>query len=162
MASAILPMSIDDSVASELGCDIACMSFPWLFSMGFAMTFSALFAKIWRIHTVVSNAAAFRRVVIKERDAMKWILLVFTLNVILLSCWTFIDPLQWTRQYINDDPTNSYGSCRAEGSASSAFVSLLVLVDGTALVLACAMAYRARKLDDEFTESKWIGVARAS
>lgn len=162
MASAIIPMSIDDSAASERGCDVACMSVPWLFSMGFAMTFSALFAKLWRVHKVLSNAAEFRRVVVKERDAMKWIILIFALNVILLLCWTLIDPLQWTRRYINGDPTNSYGSCKAEGKASLAFTLILILVDGAALVSACLMAYRARKLDDEFTESKWIGVACAS
>lgn len=162
MSSTIIPMSIDDGVASIHGCDIACMSVPWIFSIGFATTFSALFAKIWRIHTVMSRAMRFTRVVIRERDAMKWIILVFTLNVILLLSWTLIDPLQWKRQYINGDVTNSYGTCQADGNASDVFVGLLILVDGAALFAALLLAYRARNLEDEFTESKWIGVACAS
>jgi gamma-aminobutyric acid type B receptor len=162
MSSAIIPMSIDDGVASVHGCNIACMSAPWIFSIGFAITFSALFAKIWRIHTVMSSAVRFTRVVVRERDAMKWIILVFTLNVILLICWTLIDPLQWKRQYINGGVTNSYGSCRADGNASNAFAGLLILVDGAALLAALILAFKARNLEDEFTESKWIGVACAS
>jgi hypothetical protein len=76
-------------------------------------------------------------------------------------CWTLIDPLQWKRQYINDDVTNSYGSCRA-GNASNAFAGLLIVVDGAALLAALILAYKARNPEDEFTESKWIGLACAS
>ena len=100
--------------------------------------------------------------VVRERDVMKWIILVFVLNVTLLLCFTFIDPLLWRRDFVNDDPTNSYGFCEPEGSSWIIFSALLVLVDGSALVLACVMAYRARDLDKEFQESKYIGLACAS
>jgi hypothetical protein len=159
MASCIVPLSIDDSIASVHGCDIACMSAPWLLMMGFGITLSALFAKIWRINTVVSNAMNFRRVVILEREAMKPIIVVFTLNFTLLLCWTLIDPLRWQREYINDDPTNSYGFCKSEGKASIAFLVLLILLNGAALVQACVQSYYARKMDDDYTESRWIGIA---
>lgn len=36
-ACSIIPLSIDDSIASQRGCDIACMAVPWLFSIGFAV-----------------------------------------------------------------------------------------------------------------------------
>ena len=160
MASAIIPMSIDDSLVSERGCDFACMATPWLFCIGFSITFSALFAKIWRIHTLLSSAMAMRRAVIREKDASKGIILVFALNAVLLLCWTLIDPLTWTRQYT--DTTNSYGSCKSNGNASVAFASLLILVNGAALMIACTRAYQARHLDEEFSESRWIGVACAS
>ena len=41
--------------------DAACMALPWLFSMGFAVTFSALLAKIWRIKLVFQAARNFVR-----------------------------------------------------------------------------------------------------
>ena len=37
---------------SVMRVDAACMALPWLFSIGFAIIFSALFAKIWRIRMV--------------------------------------------------------------------------------------------------------------
>lgn len=43
MASAIIPLSIDSSIASEYGCAIACISKFWLLSIGFCLTFVALF-----------------------------------------------------------------------------------------------------------------------
>ena len=51
MASAIIPLSIDDGFASETGCDIACMATPWLISIGFSLTLTALFVKLKRIYT---------------------------------------------------------------------------------------------------------------
>ena len=121
MASCIIPLSIDESIASVRGCDIACVATPWLFSMGFAITFSALFAKIWRVHTVISYAKSMRRIEVQEKDAMKPIAAVFTLNLLLLLCWTLIDPPRWNREDIKDDPKNSYGFCKSEGKASIAF-----------------------------------------
>ena len=162
MAACIVPLSIDDGIASNQGCDIACMSTPWLLSMGFATVFSALFAKIWRVHKVVNSARSMLRVVVRERDAMRPIVVVFLINIVLLVCWTMIDPLRWQREYINGDPTNSHGFCKSEGNAWKAFSSLLVLLNGAALVLACVQAYRARSLDDEYTESRWLGMACAS
>jgi hypothetical protein len=52
MASSGIPNAIDDSVASAQGCTIACMSKMWLLSIGFTLTFSALFSKLWRINKV--------------------------------------------------------------------------------------------------------------
>jgi len=56
MASAIIPLSIDDSIASPEGCSKACMAFPWLLSLGFTAIFSALTSKTWRLNRVVENA----------------------------------------------------------------------------------------------------------
>jgi hypothetical protein len=48
------------------------------------------------------------------------------------------------------------------GNASIAFASLLIVVDGAALLAAIILAYKSRYLKDEFMKSKWIGVACAS
>mmetsp|Transcript_24475 Transcript_24475/g.45248 ORF Transcript_24475/g.45248 Transcript_24475/m.45248 type:complete len:121 (+) Transcript_24475:835-1197(+) len=67
MSSAILPFSIDDSIASQRGCDVACMAWPWLFSSGFAVAFSALCSKLWRINKVMNHARRLRKVVVTEK-----------------------------------------------------------------------------------------------
>jgi len=163
MASSIVPLSIDDSIASERGCSMACIAFPWLFSLGFAITFSALYAKIWRLNKVTNAARQFRKLVITEQHGVLPIVAVFTINGVLLLCWTLIDPLKWQRQPVKEgDPSSTYGFCESEGNASTAFITLLVLLDLSALVLACVQAYRARDMNDELTESRWLGVACAS
>lgn len=98
-----------------------------------------------------------KRVAIGQWEATLPILILFLLNFVLLLCWTLIDPLNWHREPIKDeDPSNTYGFCASDGTASIAFITLLVVLDLSALVLACYQSYRARKMDDELTESHWL------
>ena len=98
-----------------------------------------------------------QRVVVKEREALLLIVILFFFNFVLLLCWTLIDPLKWQREPIaENDPTSTYGFCKSEGKASIVFLTLLILLDVLALVLACVQAYHARKMDDELTESWWL------
>lgn len=83
--STIIPLSIDDSVATQRGCDIACVSVPWLASIGFTVIFSALFAKIWRINQIWKHSDQFRRVKISERDVLKPFLVLLFLNCLFLA-----------------------------------------------------------------------------
>lgn len=108
----------------------------------------------------MSAAQKMRRLAVRERDALIPIVIVLVLNLVLLVCWTLIDPLTWHREFINGDPSNSYGFCKSEGKAHIAFMTLLIVLNGAAIGLACERAWRARDMgDDSFTESRYVGVA---
>lgn len=83
-----------------------------------------------------------------------------TLNIVLLLSWTLVDPLRWHRVYT--DELNSYGRCSAEGGAWKGFLSALALLNFCALILANVQAYRARSINDELSESKYIGLTTLS
>lgn len=51
MASTIIPMSFQEPM-SQRTLDVGCMAMPWLFIMGFATAFSALFCKLRRLNKV--------------------------------------------------------------------------------------------------------------
>ena len=97
MASAIIPMSFDDEVTSQDGCSIACMATPWLASVGFVTTFSALFSKVYRINKIFGASNTFKKIKVTEKDVVKPFCVLFSLNFIVLLCWTLVDPLVWTR-----------------------------------------------------------------
>jgi hypothetical protein len=151
----IIPISIDDGIASERACDMACMSIPWLLSMGFVLEMSALIAKLWRINKLFDSG--FRRVVIRERDVLAPFAILMITNVTLLAAWTVVDPLRWERTYI--EPWFSYGACRTNGAVGPVMFGLVAAVNILALSLTCYQAYRARNISDEFSESKRIGIA---
>ena len=67
MGLSILPMGIDDEIASDDGCSKACMATPWLFTFGFSITFAALASKLLRLKVLMQNAAQFRRIEVKVR-----------------------------------------------------------------------------------------------
>lgn len=68
MGSSMVPLSIDDEIASKRGCDISCMALPWLISLGFSVAISALFAKLWRINMIISASSSCRRVQVRVQD----------------------------------------------------------------------------------------------
>lgn len=70
LASSIIPVNIDHSVASLDGCVIACNSSIWLVSVGFCVTFSALFTKNYRINRILKQAQKLRRVKLSVRDTL--------------------------------------------------------------------------------------------
>jgi gamma-aminobutyric acid type B receptor len=157
MASAMIPMSIDDLKYSDNSCSIACMSVPWLISIGFCTIFSALFAKTWRLVKVVESATRFRRVTVRVNDVLYPFFGLLMANIIILTCWTTINPLVFRRQQIT--ALSSIGRCvsslDAKGKAIP-YIASLVSVNCSTLILANWMAYRSRKVRLEFGESRYI------
>ena len=158
MGISILPLSVDDSLASDAACDVACMMLPWLFFLGFSISFSAVFSKVWRIHRLMSSATMFQRKLIRAKDVMVPFCVICTLNVGLLLALTFTDPLLWTR--VPTSTRSSYGTCWWNMSDTQiALLALLTVVNFSALILVNFQAYRSRNIADELSESKYIFLA---
>lgn len=158
LATSLIPLSIDDEIASDRGCDIACMSLPWLLGIGFNVTFAALFSKLWRINKLF-HLGNFRRRKVDEKDVLAPFAILFSLNFGLLLSWTLVDPLLWTRQAVAGEPWNTFGMCQSSGAGGTTFAVLVSAVNIAALALTCWQAYKARTISDDFSESKSLGIA---
>ena len=166
MGLAIVPMSIDDSIASEQGCNMACMAVPWLLSLGFSIVFSALFSKIWRINQIVRNSRNFQRVKVKIHHVMIPFFVIFVANVALLTTWTLVAPLVWVRELdegYEGCGLDSYGFCSFDGDVTSISLAIsLLVVNFAALVLALVQLFRARNVPVEYSETRYIAIAIGS
>ena len=161
LSSAIIPMSIDDGIATERGCDVKCMATPWLLSMGACIVFSALFSKLWRLNQLLGSG--LRRVTLKEKDVILPAVIMFVLDMIILVCWTAISPLQWERVPVDGQPWNTVGICASENTAlQKGCLITLAIINIGALLLACWQAYNARGHSGEFSEARGIGIAMYS
>jgi len=160
--SSIIPMGMDDEIASVETCSRACMSIPWLVILGWTIVFAALFSKLRRLNMAFRSAASFRRVAIKEQDVVLPFVALLGCNLAILLVWTFLTPLRWVR--IQKSLTESYGRCQSSGSevARMTVISLAGIVNGAALLYANIEAYRARHISTEFGESKFIAMSMLS
>jgi len=155
MGASLIPLSIDDSLASTRVCDAACMAFPWTLALGFSITFAALFSKVWRINRLMTAAANLRREKVRPQDVMIPFSIIIVLNLVVLLSWTLMDPLKWER--VVTSPSSSYGTCWSSLSAVQlTFLVLLGLVNYSALLMANFQAYHSRNIPDEFCESRYI------
>lgn len=161
MGASIIPLSLDDEVAGTNVCSAACMMFPWLLSTGFALAFAALFSKTWRVNRVFKQHRQFRRVQVKVVDVIWPFVVLLVLNLVVLSAWTAVSPLEWEREITEIDrfsrSIESRGFCRSHDSL--AFIILLVAMNFGALVLVAYQSYLARSIATAFAESEHIAKA---
>jgi len=166
MASTLIPLSFDDGgdidSLSESDRTAMCMSIPWLAFTGFSIVFSALFAKTWRINRLVERSDMFGRVKVDVIDVLGPFGLIMLCNIIVLTVWTVVDPLVYTRSW--DEGTDfwnreisSSGSCECENAA--AYLVPLGLINAAVVSIAVWQAIRARNIKSEFSESKYIGLS---
>ena len=161
MVSSLLPLSFDDEIISQTGCDIACNAIPWLMSLGFTITFAALFSKLWRINKIISGAIRCRRVFVHWKDVLVPFAVLFAFNFAFLLTSTLADPLTWERHHDPIQPWNSYGKCTADDDSpiSKTMLGLTGTVNAGALLLACHQAWNARLYGDNFSEANYLGIA---
>ena len=73
---------------------------------------------------------------VTERDVLAPFCVMFSLNVILLICWTAIDPLRYERVSVEGEEWKTYGACRSD-NGGYIFLYLIGTVNFCALLLAC-------------------------
>jgi hypothetical protein len=125
MGASIVPLTVDEQVASKHGCDIACQIYPWLLLNGFVIAFSALFTKTHRINKIMKQPN-FKRIKVTPFDVMRpmlffvsgkshfsnrrnprqvfrdiltnYYLSFFAANILVLSFWAVRSPITWERE----------------------------------------------------------------
>ena len=164
----IIPLGIDDAVASQRGCDIACQSFAWLMALGFSIAFSALFSKIWRINQIFRASRHCQKVRITARHVVIPLLVILSLNMICLTTWTVVDPLKWVRSPVYESngllEHKSFGRCSLHGSTFSTVCMCLILtVNFAAMMMALIQLYQSFDAVGKFLEeAKMLAIAMAS
>jgi len=162
-SGSILAMLVDEGVTDDQALlDRACMAQPWLYCVGFVLTFSSLYAKVWRVKKIFMNAR-LRRLQIKNGELLKWICVALLVESIPLIAWQLMDPLKWSRSCTKFDPvavqvcTESQGSCSSERGWS--FMIPILFLHIFVLIRASLLAHQIRNVATDFQESKWIGIA---
>jgi len=142
----------------------ACVATPWLYSVGFSITFGTLFAKILRVYRLFKGAENFQQVKITALSAVVNICAILSVDVIICLIWTLADPMHWTRDVTAVDkfgsPLESQGYCTSDHWAAFAFTIAgwhLAL-----MILALGLCYVSRDISSKFSEAKPLAVVMVS
>jgi len=162
MAAGIYPLNIDDENTSDRGCSIACMATPWFIGCGFSVSFSSLLAKTIRINRLFGAATKFARITVTVKDVMKPFVAFTSVNVVLLLIWTLVNPLVFVRHEISI--TSSFGICEPKYKSGVRLIPIVLfgVLNCCTLVVANIQAYRARRISDEYSESKFVFISLVS
>lgn len=166
LASTVIPMSMQEPLSQD-SLDSWCMSIPWLASIGFSTAFSAIFTKTYRIQKLFHQSHGMQRATLRARDVV-WISGVFLLvNVLMLSIWTVVGPLEWHRVELeNRDQygrsVESYGACRSSNKSTIGFLAVLVIFNFSTVAFATYQVYISRHIPSDYNESYYIALTMAS
>ncbi|KAL3923798.1 MAG: hypothetical protein SGILL_001438 [Bacillariaceae sp.] len=160
MASSIFPFGMEDDIVSYQGCSISCMAGLWLFCIGFAITFSVLFSKIYLVRSVLRHTGQ-QRIVMTRRDVVLPNLFLYTVNVTVLLVWTLVDPQKWTRVSVNEEAASlnlteasTRGWCDSEHTKM--YLGIILGTNFLMMIISLIQAYECRKITTEYSESLWI------
>lgn len=164
MSIALFPHGLQPPVPTKV-LDVACMAGWWLYSFGFVIAFTALFAKTWRLNMIM-RAKKFTRITVRPRDVYLPFAVFLSLNVIVLALWTAIAPLRFTTIYsISKDEfgrseIEGVQSCvRSDHAVSGLFSGLVLGMNFLLLVFTTWQNGRASNVKAEYNETFYIGVA---
>jgi len=142
----------------------ACMAIPWLYCVGFSISFGTLFAKIRRIYVLFSSAATMQRTTVTTNETLTVIAAVLMADVTVLIVWTAIDPLQWSRDVLMTDqygePLSSQGYCYSEHW--EIFGGVIGCMHFILLLAGCYLCYISRHIPSTFSEGKFVAIAIVS
>lgn len=158
MVTAIIPLGVDDSVASIDTAGRACMAIPWCAALGFTIMFAGIFCKIWRINRLMTAAKKFRREQVKPWHVIAPLVALSVGNVVFLAVWTGVDPMFFSREELcGSEDHSSVGTCKlGETPVSKTMFALIAVINVVALLLANVQAYQARWVSDDLSESRYI------
>jgi hypothetical protein len=140
--------------------DAACMAAPWLWGLGFSITFSALFAKVWRVKKLYGASAAIRRVQVHAKDVLFIMAGVVGVETAILLAFQFVSPHQWERMVLQDidgNSVDSVGQCTSDSGWW--FFASLVGFNVLSLFYALVLCYQTKDIPSDFAESNYIFLA---
>jgi len=165
-SAAILPSTIDDSNGGSLAAaSTACMVSPWLYSIGFVLTFSALFVKSHRVRKIFNNKSlSVVKDGIRTHELLGYIGFLLVIDGIILTVWTAQSPLQYIRTILSKDtfgnPTASVGLCQpASGEIPLGFLLAIGLFHLILLMYGSYICYQIKHIGGAYSEAKYIAIS---
>ena len=101
MALSMVPYSLEHVDIEHT--DVTCYAMVYTLTIGFGLTFSALFAKTFRVNAIVHSSVTFRRVQISFRDYVYPVVIMFAINVLLLVLLTVFGTIEYGFKAISQE-----------------------------------------------------------
>ncbi|CAF1243048.1 unnamed protein product [Adineta steineri] len=166
--TSVLLMGIDSTLLGERNSESAmnfiCAARVWTLSIGFTISFGAIFSKTWRVHTIFTTVNASKRA-IKDYRLFIFVGILFALDFIVLTSWQIIDPLKIFRhtsqiQTKDEDIVIlwSYEECLSK--RRSIWMTIQSIYKGVLMVVGSRFAWATRNVHiNALNDSTYVGMS---
>lgn len=88
-SSSIIPLSFQAGLFEDTtAASSACMAVPWLYSTGWILQYSSLFAKSYRMYKVMKGARRMRQTTVTAKQTLSFVFAALLLNWAIIIPWT--------------------------------------------------------------------------
>ena len=137
--------------------DAHCAASSWLLSIGFSITFSALFVKTFRLWRIFFGKK-LQVLKIRDIELLGWVGAFVLVDIIINAAWAgtagmatklvVTDPIRPGRSYLQCDYSDAMGAVYAH-----------VAIKAGTLLIGMALTWAVRNTPSQFNESTLIGIA---
>ncbi|KAJ3251313.1 hypothetical protein HDU77_005974 [Chytriomyces hyalinus] len=131
-----------------------CIIQPFVLTLGYAVAYSALMTKTWRVYRIFDAKFAKVGQSLTFCKLIKFVGFYIFVNLAILLVWVFISPPSDTA--ILQTSHSAYLTC--DSAYDTIFVSCLFTLNGLMLVFGSWLAYKTREIDEVYRESFYIAI----
>lgn len=118
-SSTIIALSFQAGSDEDISqASVACTVAPFLYTIGWAIQYSSLTAKTFRLFTIMKNNQKMRRVKVTFRQMSLIVIFVLTIDIAILISWTVISPLVYERSEESINVDSDSGVITVETTAA--------------------------------------------
>uniref|UniRef100_A0A8C7NGX4 G-protein coupled receptors family 3 profile domain-containing protein n=1 Tax=Oncorhynchus mykiss TaxID=8022 RepID=A0A8C7NGX4_ONCMY len=141
---------LDGSLVTDKVFVMLCPIRTYILSVGYTTTFGALFAKTWRVWTIVKNKEIIEKII---KDDQLWIIVggMLLMDLCLLTCWQMVDPLRRTVEEFSqetapggEDVNTRHFLEHCESTNLTKWLAIVYGYKGLLMFLGCFLALRTR------------------
>jgi len=133
-----------------------CLLRMWVFHFFYALVFSPLFVKTYRMMKLVGNTS-IRRVTITHRQTAIYCIPIVAAQLVILIVFSIVDPSKQMELVMNSGPDVTQRIICSHDT--SAFLITELIFEGGLLLLGCILAFKTRNMKGDFGEAKQLIIA---
>ncbi|CAF1022452.1 unnamed protein product [Rotaria sordida] len=166
--TSVLLMGIDSTLlgkrSSESAMNFICAARVWTLSIGFTISFGAIFSKTWRVHTIFTKVHASKRA-IRDYRLFIFVGILFAIDTVLLTSWQIVDPLKIFKDISQTQTKDEdvvivwiYEQCRS--NRRSIWIIMLSIYKGVLMVAGSRFAWATRNVRiTALNDSTYVGMS---
>ncbi|CAF3398127.1 unnamed protein product [Rotaria socialis] len=166
--ASVLLMGIDSTLlgkrSSESSMNFICAARVWILSIGFTISFGAIFSKTWRVHAIFTTVNASKRA-IKDYRLFIFVGVLFAIDIVLLAAWQIVDPLKIFKDISQTQTKDEdvvilwiYEECRC--NRRPIWITMHSIYKGVLMVVGSRFAWATRNVHiTALNDSAYVGMS---
>ncbi|XP_045468620.1 gamma-aminobutyric acid type B receptor subunit 1 isoform X1 [Harmonia axyridis] len=169
--TSVFLLGLDGRFVSPSTYPSICQAKTWMLTIGFTLSFGAMFSKVWRVHRLTTKAKSDPKVRTKKVQPWKLYSMVSGLLVIdfvILIAWQIHDPLQRrVKVFLLENPEDSMDDSKirpelehCESRNNSVWLAVIGAYKGLVLIFGLFLAYETRSVKvKQINDSRYVGMS---